>query len=129
MNVTVIKEQESVIYNGVIYYHGDSFEVDEAIGESLMERGYVAITAAAPADEAPVEDTEEAVEELQEAVVEADELEGMSYSELKRIAAQKGLSAIGKKDELIARIREAEMPVEEAEESDCEELPNTAMPE
>ena len=72
MKVTVIKKQESVIYNGKIYRYNDSFEADEAIGKSLMERGYVAITAAAPADE---------------------------------------------------------MPVEEAEDSDSEELPNTAMPE
>lgn len=119
MNVTVTKENESVIYNGKIYSHGQSFDVDEVIGKSLIERGYVAAADAVCAEKS---------------------LEDLSYAELKKLAADMGVSATGKKEELIDRIRsaseedEAETEAEEEQESeegeaDAEELPNTGMPE
>lgn len=124
MNVTVTKKNESVIYNGKIYSHGQSFEVDDVIGKSLMERGYVS--------SAEVEDEAE----LHDAVVDSGDLDKMSAADLKSLAAQLGLDAKGRKDELIQRIRaHAEAAPEESddlEDSDAEEsdeLPNTDMPE
>lgn len=133
MYVNVIKENESVIYHGKIYGHGASFEVDEAIGKSLVERGYVVCIG----DEA----------KMQTGYLDADQLGEMSYPDLKRLAAQMGLDATGKKDELIARICGVEIFYEEetnaedndvdteAEDSDADadvedsELPQTSMPE
>ena len=122
MKVTVTNEKESVIYNGVIYRNGDSFEVEDAIGESLMDRGYVS----------SAESVEEA--DLQTGYLDERQLQAMPYPELKRLAAQKGVDATGKKDELIARIRAAENAPEEVEEEEAEaesadDLPNTDMPE
>lgn len=126
MKVTVIKENESVIYNGEIYRHGESFEVEELIGKSLIDRGYVSA-------DFPVEEEEA---EMQEEEVDSEDLDKMSYPDLKSLAAQLGLDAKGRKDELIERIRAhaAERPEEtaadldEAEEA-ADELPNTDMPE
>lgn len=126
MKVTVIKENESVIYNGEIYRHGESFEVEDAIGESLMDRGYVS-------EDFPVAEDEA---EEQEAAVESGELGEMSYADLKSLAAQLGLDAKGRKDELIERIRahaenrpdEDAADLNDADES-ADELPNTDMPE
>lgn len=124
MNVTVTKKNESVIYNGKIYSHGQSFDVDDVIGKSLMERGYVS--------SAEVKDEEE----LQDAVADSDDLDKMSYPDLKSLAAQLGLDAKGRKDELIERIRaHAEAAPEEHDDLDdsapeeSDELPNTDMPE
>lgn len=119
MNVTVTNKNESVIYNGKIYSHGDSFDVDDLIGKSLAERGYVSCT---------------------EQMEETDALAEMTYAELKKLAAEMGVSASGKKEDLIARIRAAEEAAPEAAddlddaapEADNEEagdLPNTSMPE
>lgn len=126
MKVIVCKEDESVIYNSNIYRHGESFEVDDAIGKSLIDRGYVAAADAAG---------------------EGDTLEGMSYPKLKKLAAEMGVAATGTKDELIERIRNAgetadETETEDEEESEggevegeeesgetADELPNTDMPE
>lgn len=116
MNVIVTKENESVIYNGKIYSHGQSFDVDDVIGQSLVDRGYVSVTA-------------------QEATAGGNPLEELSYAELKKLAAERGVAATGKKDELMARLMGNNKP----DESDCEaeddveesadELPNTDMPE
>lgn len=123
MKVTVIKKTESVIYNGNIYGHGESFEVDDLIGESLMKRGYVAIA---------VEATDEA--DVQTGVLDEAQLHEMSYNDVKSLAAQMGLDAKGKKDELIARICAAEVSAnteaeDEAEDEPSGDLPDTSMPE
>ena len=123
MNVTVIKKTESVIYNGKIYGHGETFEVDDLIGESLMKRGYVAIA---------VETTDEA--DVQTGVLDESQLQEMSYNDVKRLAAQMGLDAKGKKEDLIARICATEVSAnteaeEEAEDEPCGDLPDTSMPE
>ena len=121
MKVTVTKKNESVIYNGNIYGHGQSFDVDDVIGKSLIERGYAADAAA-------------------DAAGEKDSLEAMSYADIKKLAAEKGVAATGKKEEIIARLRAAEEEDESADESNedetaeeedesADELPNTAMPE
>ena len=132
MKVTVIKD--SVIYNGVIYKEEQSFEACDAIAESLIERGYVKEITEAP---------------IMTGNLDRNQLEEMSYPELKRLASQMGLSANGKKDELIARICAVEVDVEvEGDNTDDDEnaapdenvgdtegdnsngdLPNTSMPE
>ena len=120
MKVTVINERESVIYNDNIYRHGETFEVEEVIGESLIARGYVAMDSA-------VEEAEPLAGNL-----DANQLKEMSYPELKALAAQMGLDAKGKKDELIARICGEEVEVEEdavVNDAPSDDLPNTAMPE
>lgn len=136
MKAKVICKEESVIYKGNIYTHGDEFEVDETIGKSLIERGYIAgIT-----DNADLFDEEEVCD------LNA-ELEAMSYPQLKAYASELGVSAKGTKDELIERIlkymaeveeteaeeveEEAEADFEESEDEaeEAGELPNTSMPE
>lgn len=131
MKVIVIKKSESIIYNGEIYKYDDTFEVDDAIGKSLIERGYVnEVTYPEPLPEAEAE----AEAEIVEGYLDTKDLEGMTYAELKHLAAEMGLDATGKKADLISRISgeavnvEAEAVLEEeAEEAD--ELPNTNMPE
>lgn len=121
MLAKVIKNDESVIYNGKIYCHGDEFEINEAIGKSLIERGYIA----------GIEDD-----------VKEDDIENMSYPELKSYAKELGLSASGTKEDLIFRIKQHLADLENAEteddaegddaetEDDAEdELPDTSMPE
>ena len=123
MEVTVIKE--SVIYNGKIYKEGDCFTADDSVAKSLAERGYVAeVGAAEPNQEATVFEAEMVNEEIR--------LEDMSYSELKRVAAQKGISAKGSKSELIARIAQNNVADFEdgiSGEATSDDLPNTSMPE
>lgn len=111
MIVTVIKQSESVIYNGKIYSCGQSFDVDDLIGKSLMERGYVSVNG-----ESPVTEEETKKESC---------LQEVPYTELKKLAASLGLPANGKKEELIERIS----AVENESESGTDELPNTDMPE
>ena len=120
MIVTVIKKNESVIYGGKIYTSGQSFEVDESIGKSLIERGFVAL--ASPPSSPKTEENDGDSSDLHE----------KSYAELKKLAGQMGISANGKKDELIARIESAreEVEAEAGEEEDfSDDLPNTDMPE
>lgn len=130
MKVIVTKSDESVIYGGNVYVCGQSFDVADAIGESLAKRGYVEIM-----DEA----------KMQTGYLDADQLNEMSYPDLKRLAAQMGVDASGKKDELIAKICAVEVEVESdaSQEAAFEpqsedgaevdstptELPNTDMPE
>lgn len=127
MKVTVTKQNESVIYNGVIYTHGKSFDADEQIAKSLIERGYVEAEEAAP----DVEDEAD----MQTGYLDAAQLAEMPYPELKRLAAQMGVDATGKKEELIARICavevgiEDEAVVESEEDEPAGDLPNTSMPE
>lgn len=120
MLITVIKD--SVIYNGKIYTKDDKpFEANDAIAKSLIERGYV----------------KEANGEGQE----PQSLDKMSYQELKKLASEMGLSANGKKEDLIERIT-ASQTNDVEDEDDAEEdsdgisgeatsdnLPNTSMPE
>ncbi len=124
MLVTVIKD--SVIYNGVIHANGKSFEADEKIAKSLIERGYVK-----PADT-------EGEADLQTGYLDESQLEEMSYPDLKSLAAQMGLDSKGTKKELIKRIcatkveAEGEAVIEEdaaPEEESAGDLPNTSMPE
>ena len=123
MKVTVTHKTESVIYNGIIYRNGESFDVEDVIGKSLMDRGYVSSTA-------PVEEAE-----MQTGYLDENQVNGLSYPDLKRLAAQMGLDATGKKEELVARICAEEVGIEddaavEAEEDEAaDDLPNTDMPE
>lgn len=129
MIVKVIKENESVIYNSTIYKYNESFEADDAIAASLIERGYVeAISApAVPVEEDTVADEAELIE----GTLDENALEGMTYAELKHLAAEMGLDATGKKADLIERISAQEVTVEKeaiVEEESAGDLPNTDMP-
>ena len=126
MKVIVINKNESVICGGKIFRENDTFEVDDVVAKSLIERGYV--------KEVTNTDTEDEAE-LKTGYLDKNELEEMSYSELRRLAAQMGLDATGKKTDLIERISGEEVTVgdeteaeDEAEEADGD-LPNTAMPD
>lgn len=121
MKVTVIKD--SVIYKGVIYTVNDTFDADDAIAVSLEKRGYVT-----PAIEVVnVETVDEEVPTTGH--LDSEDLANMSYQDLKKLASDLGLSANGKKEELIERISacEVEVPSDAVVEED--ELPNTSMPE
>lgn len=124
MKAKVITTDESVIYNEKIYCCGDEFEIDEAIGKSLIERGLIA---GVTANENLFPEEVAAADETLEAVEMRADIDEMSYSELKSYASELGLSAIGKKGELIARIKEHLSDLDEADDSD--EIPNTSMPE
>lgn len=104
MIVTVINDKESVLYNSVFYGCGESFEVDDTIGKSLIERGYVA------------------------EIDEAKDIKDLSYPELKKLASQMGLSASGRKEDLIARISAAEVD-NSAEDDKSEDNENAAQEE
>ena len=127
MFIKVIKD--SIIYKGEIKALNKEFECDNAIAASLIERGYA-----------------EAVGEVDEAKLvghlDPADLETYSYQELKKLAADLGVSANGKKEELIERIAALEVEVEAeavldelpegeepAEGIDADELPFTEMPE
>lgn len=118
MIVTVINKSESVIYDGKIYGYAETFEIDSIIGKSLIERGYVATADKEESQEIP--SMENVITEQNETA----DLNDLSYSELKRIAAEKGLSATGKKTDLIDRILSAENA-----EGTTDDLPDTSMPE
>ena len=124
MKVIVINKNESVIYNSKIYREDDTFEADDVVAKSLIERGYVKEVTSPDA---------EAEAEVQTGYLDKSQLEDMSYSSLKRLAAQMGLDATGKKPDLIARISAEEVTVGEETEAEAEEtdgdLPNTAMPD
>lgn len=125
MKVTVTHPTDSVIHNGVIHKFGQSFEVEDSIGKSLMERGYVAAEG----------------EAMEEAHLDRAQLMAMPYASLKRLAADMGLSSIGNKEALVSRICDATVycePQSEVEEDSVEgddledtadDLPNTSMPE
>ena len=134
MFVKVIHETESVIYKKEIYKKGDTFEIDEALAASLVERKYV--EPAEPFDGVIDVEYKEVVEEKIEDEAETvkgkfdkEQLMGMDYAEIKKIASDLGIKAVGKKDELIKKIcaEEVEIPVEAMITED--ELPNTDMPE
>lgn len=121
MNVTVTNKKESVIYNGKIYTHGEAFEIEDKIGQSLVSRGFVSLTV----DESTDPDAM---------------LDKMSKAELKKLAEEMGLNTEGKKADLIARIAAADADSASApsgdndeedgedEDEDSNDLPNTDMP-
>ena len=130
MRAKVINNIESVIYKSEIYKFGDEFEIDEVIGKSLVERGYIA----AITDNAELFGEDEVVDVPADEVDEAEvtleirdeNIESMGYPELKAYASALGLPANGKKNELIDRINEH---LEGLDEAEADELPNTDMPE
>lgn len=125
MKVIVTNKTESVIYNGTIFKCDDIFEVEDTVGKSLIERGYVKATEQ-EIEQTESQPTEEA--EVKTEYLDESDLKEMSYSELRRLATQKGVSANGKKDDLIKRIVSAEAAVDTEEAEDEGDLPNTDMP-
>lgn len=133
MLIKVIKD--SVIYRGVIYPLDKEFECDDAIAESLIGRGYVEPVRGFYEEEELENEVTSDNEEVKGHLDPTDLAENYSYQELKKLASDLGVSANGKKEELIERICSVEVgyspdavvEVEEEEESD--ELPNTSMPE
>lgn len=124
MKVTVIKD--SVIYQQTIYKEGQSFDCDDAIATSLLERGYVSVKGG-----------EETAKALADAGIETldvpfnrEQLEEMDRTELIALAKDLGLKASGKNSEIIERIVEFH-EIEEIENNDEElgEMPDTGMPE
>lgn len=121
MNVLVKVINSSIVHQGNIYKKGDEFELDSIIAESLEKEGYV-------------QSFQEG--EFVEGNLASDDLESMSYQDLKKLASDLGVTAKGSKEELIQKIIDTknEVTVEEKvpEEDDEEvegEIPNTSMPE
>ena len=122
MKVTVVKD--SVIYNQTIYKKDESFECDDAIAISLLEREYVSI-----------EGGEEVAQALTDAGIETltvpferAELELLDRAELVQLAKDLGVKANGKSEEIIERILEVHVDEEEDSES-TDDMPATGMPE
>ena len=122
MKIVIIKKKESVIYNGSIYEYGNELEMDKAIAESLIERGYAKEVAEV---EAVIDEETTTAEqgESSESNYDTEDLSEMSYQNLKKLAKEMGLNAAGTKEELIERISACE-------DTDMEdEAPNTDMPD
>lgn len=127
MIIKVIKD--SIIYRGEINALGTEFECDDAVAKSLIERGFATPTSVVITNEIEEDTVEEKVIE-HKSFLDAEQLENeFSYQELKKLASDMGLSAKGSKAELIERITAEEVGYELPEEADCEEMPNTDMPE
>lgn len=144
MKVIVINKHESVMYGGEIYKEGDTFEVSDAVGESLIKRGYVSLFGGEidPEDEGKAE---------MKGKLDKEDLQTYKYAELKKLAAELGVGASGTKEELIEKICSVEVEIpadgvgegsegegsegegsegEGSEGEDSEgEGPNTGMPE
>lgn len=124
VKVTVIKD--SVIHRQQIYKINDSFMLDDKVAVRLLEDGYVSI-----------EGGEEVAEVLAEAGIETldvpfqkNQLEEMEYAEVVQLAKDLGVKASGKKTDIIERILESQSDDEVIEDdADCDEAPNTGMPE
>ena len=115
-------------------FAGQKFKIGEIVPESvfapgaisrMIAAGKVAETAEGPLlpsaasleNEASEPDLAEENNEMIAGHLDAEQLEEMSYNDLKARAKEKGLSTKGTKDELIARIAAAEVmvPAEEGE--------------
>lgn len=126
MLIKVIKD--SVIHRGVIYKKGEGFECDEAVANSLIDRGFA-----------------EKLGEVRKGFLDPEQFNDYSLADLKKLAADMGLPTTGKKSELIERICAEEVEFEpepispeeepvdggqpEEEPEDGEDGPMTSMPE
>ena len=127
----IVKEGKSVIYKDKIYRENDHIEIDDAVGASLVKRGCI---------------IEYSEAEMVKGKWDKEDLKTWKVAELKELAAELGIDATGKKEELIERICavEVELPADEviteeefeeiqkASEEDHEEDgegPATGMPE
>lgn len=126
--------KESVIYKGKIYRKNDHIEIDDKVGASLVKRGCI---------------IEYSEAETVKGNWDKEDLKTWKVAELKELAAELGIEATGKKEELIEKICEVEVeiPVNETiteeeieeiqnaseedhdEDSDDGDGPNTGMPE
>lgn len=122
MKVRVINKKESVIYKCEVHRFGDEFEMDSAIAKNLIEREFIEVV------------DEEA--EVLTGHLDKEQLAGMPYKEVQKLAKDIGVDASGKKEEIIERIiaQEVELPfsdiVDEGDEvEEGIEVPNTNMPD
>lgn len=130
MRVKVIKD--SVIYEGGIYQIDETFDIDDVVGTGLIKSGYVVAEGDnAPDGVAEVDSgvpEEDSQEEQMTGTLSAEDLQGMSYQGLKKLAADLGVGASGTKEELIDKISKVEITVD-ADDAEEEDAPNTSMPE
>ena len=129
MKVEVIKD--SIIHDGNIYPTGAVFELDDVIANGLIQNGNVV----AFSDIINLEVAEDSQEEHEgkSAHISKETLNEMSYQALKKLAADMGVGANGTKEELIEKIFNVEIEVEDEAIVDempaDEEGPATGMPE
>lgn len=106
--------------------HSPAFEVDEAEAQRVISLGI------AKTDNAANNNTSK---EMPDSYLTTEQLQEMSYNQLKQLCKELGLSAAGKQNELIARILGTKVQVSEPEEEldieNSEEFPilNPAEPE
>lgn len=106
--------------------HSPAFEVDEAEAQRVISLGI------AKADNATDNDTGK---EVTDSYLTIEQLQEMSYNQLKQLCKELGLSAVGKQNELIARILGTKVqysePEEELNTENNEDFPtlNPAEPE
>ena len=123
MKVKVVKD--SVIHGQKIYKTDETFELNDDVAISLLERGYVEIEGG---EEVAKALAEKGIETLN-VPFEREQLEAMDYKELAQLAKDLGVKVSRKKDELVERILEFHADEEVAGETESDELPNTEMPE
>lgn len=135
-----VRAIEAVIYKRKIMAIGDTFDADDTIAESLIERKVVEpaepVPFEEPTDEEPVEEeavgeepTDEEPVETVKAKWDKDDLMEWDYAEIKKLASDLGIKAVGKKEELIEKICEVEVEIPLDEIMTEDELPATGMPE
>ena len=140
MKVKVKVIKDSVIYDGKIYKSNtkdDEFECDEVIAKSLSKDGYVVEFQEGEFKEADDKGDSQEEQENITGHLSKEDLEEMTYPNLKKLAKDMGIPATGTKEELIEKIvkEEVEIPsdaiVDEEDEEDesSDEMPNTSMPE
>ena len=125
MKVIVIKD--SVIHGQRIYKTGEAFELDNAVAQSLIERGYVTPEIHQPED-LPSNSDEEPIGGIE---YSREELAKFDRKELQRLAKNLGVKASGTNEEIIERVAELHAVEETADDEELgeDELPNTSMPE
>ena len=130
IDVKVIKD--SVIYDGKIYKLDDTFKLDDIIATELIKNGNVVAFQEAEIIEPDNAEDSQVEQDVLTGTLDAEDLKSMKKDDLVRLAQQMGLDTKGTKDELIERISNVEVEVDEEEEDDVEEtdeLPNTSMPD
>lgn len=130
MFVRIKSERESVIYRTTIYKHGSELEMDDAVAQNLIERGYAEAVGTLPFEPEEEPEEEAPAGEILKGHLDPDDLRAMKYQDLRKLAADMELDSTGTKEELVCRIAgvEVEVNAEDTAENP-DELPMTSMPE